>query len=54
MARSACSRAASRFHRRSAWGELAAEGEFDYVVVNDDLDAAVEELSRLVATITTP
>ena len=38
----------------TAWGELAAEGEFDYVVVNDDLDAAVEELSRLVATITTP
>src|SRR4051812_18283440 len=32
--------------------ELAAEGEFDHVVVNDDLDAAVEELSRLVATIT--
>jgi len=38
----------------TAWGELAAEGEFDYVVVNDDLDAAVEELSRLVAPITTP
>ncbi|MEA2483945.1 MAG: guanylate kinase [Thermoleophilaceae bacterium] len=33
--------------------ELAAEGEFDYVVVNDDLDAAVERLSELVATITT-
>src|SRR3954468_22288844 len=32
--------------------ELAAESEFDHVVVNDDLDAAVEELSRLVATIT--
>jgi guanylate kinase len=32
--------------------ELAAEGEFDYVVVNDDLDAAVERLSELVATIT--
>jgi guanylate kinase len=28
--------------------------EFDYVVVNDDLDAAVEELSKLVATITNP
>jgi guanylate kinase len=28
--------------------------EFDYVVVNDDLDAAVEELSKLVATITSP
>jgi guanylate kinase len=35
-----------------AWQELAARDEFDYVVVNDDLDAAVEELSRLVATIT--
>ncbi len=32
--------------------EIAAEAEFDHVVVNDDLDAAVEELSRLVATIT--
>jgi guanylate kinase len=28
--------------------------EFDYVVVNDDLDAAVEELSKLVATISSP
>jgi guanylate kinase len=28
--------------------------EFDHVVVNDDLDAAVEELSKLVATITSP
>jgi guanylate kinase len=28
--------------------------EFDYVVENDDLDAAVEELSKLVATITNP
>ena len=35
-----------------AWQELAARDEFDYVVVNDDLDAAVEELGRLVATIT--
>ena len=34
--------------------ELAAESEFDHVVVNEDLDAAVEELSRLVATITSP
>ena len=34
--------------------ELAAEGEFDHVIVNDDLDAAVEELSRLVATIFGP
>jgi guanylate kinase len=31
--------------------ELAAEDEFDHVVVNDDLDAAVEKLSDLVATI---
>src|SRR4051794_18772619 len=31
--------------------ELAAEGEFDHVIVNDDLDAAVDELSKLVATI---
>jgi guanylate kinase len=37
---------------QTAWRELAAENEFDYIVVNDDLDAAVEELSRLVATIT--
>ena len=34
--------------------ELAAEGEFDHVVVNDDLDAAAEELSKRVATITSP
>src|SRR3954464_13597314 len=34
--------------------ELAARDEFDHVVVNDDLDAAVEDLSRLVATITSP
>ena len=32
--------------------EMAAEGEFDHVVVNDDLDAAVEKLSECVATIT--
>jgi guanylate kinase len=32
--------------------ELAAREEFDHVVVNDDLDAAVEELATLVATIT--
>jgi guanylate kinase len=36
----------------TAWTELAARDEFDHVIVNDDLDAAVEELSRLVATIT--
>jgi guanylate kinase len=33
--------------------ELAAREEFDHVVVNDDLDAAVQELADLVATITT-
>jgi guanylate kinase len=32
--------------------EMAARDEFDHVVVNDDLDAAVQELSELVATIT--
>jgi guanylate kinase len=34
--------------------ELAAEGEFDHVVVNDDLEGAVARLSDLVATITSP
>jgi len=34
--------------------ELAARDEFDYVVVNDDLDAAVAELTRLVATMFGP
>jgi guanylate kinase len=38
----------------TAWTELAARNEFDHVIVNDDLDAAVDELSRLVATITSP
>jgi guanylate kinase len=38
----------------TAWNELAARDEFDHVVVNDDLDAAVDELSRLVATIFGP
>jgi guanylate kinase len=32
--------------------ELAAREEFDHVVVNDDLEAAVQELGDLVATIT--
>jgi guanylate kinase len=32
--------------------ELAAKDDFDYHVVNDDLDAAVEKLSGLVANIT--
>ena len=36
---------------QTAWRELAARDEFDHVVVNDDLDAAVDELSRLVASI---
>jgi guanylate kinase len=38
----------------TAWGELAARDEFDHVIVNDDLDAAVEELSELVASIYHP
>jgi guanylate kinase len=38
----------------TAWRELAARDEFDHVVVNDDLDAAVEELSKLVASIYGP
>jgi guanylate kinase len=32
--------------------EMAAREEFDHVVVNDDLDAAVQDLERLVATMT--
>jgi guanylate kinase len=38
----------------TAWCELAARDEFDHVIVNDDLDAAVEELSNLVASIYGP
>lgn len=38
----------------TALRELAARDEFDHVVVNDDLDAAVEVLSELVATIFGP
>jgi guanylate kinase len=34
--------------------ELAAKDEFGHVVVNDDLDRAVEDLSRLAATICPP
>jgi guanylate kinase len=34
--------------------EMAAESEFDHVVVNDDLDAAAERLGDLVASITSP
>jgi guanylate kinase len=34
--------------------ELAAQDEFEHVVVNDDLDRAVEDLSRLAATISPP
>jgi guanylate kinase len=34
--------------------ELAARNEFDHVVVNDDLDAAAEELATLVASIYGP
>ena len=34
--------------------ELAARDEFDHVVVNDDLDQAVQDLAELVATIWGP
>jgi guanylate kinase len=34
--------------------EMAAREEFDHVVVNDDLESALRELSDLVATITSP
>jgi guanylate kinase len=34
--------------------ELAAKDEFEHVVVNDDLDRAVEDLSKLAATICPP
>jgi guanylate kinase len=34
--------------------ELAAKDEFEHVVVNDDLDRAVEDVSRLAATICPP
>jgi guanylate kinase len=34
--------------------ELAAAGEFDHRVVNDDLQPALQELSRLVATMAPP
>src|ERR687897_310963 len=33
---------------RTAEEELAAEGEFRYVVINDDIEAAVGELERIV------
>jgi guanylate kinase len=38
----------------TAWSELAARDEFDKVIVNDNLDDAVQELADLVATITSP
>ena len=38
----------------TAWTELAARDEFDHVIVNDDLDAAAEELAKLVASIYGP
>jgi guanylate kinase len=38
----------------TAWTELAARNEFDHVIVNDDLDAAAEELGNLVASIYGP
>ena len=31
----------------TARNELAAQGEFDVVVLNDDLDATVDELARI-------
>ena len=34
--------------------EVAAAGEFDHRVVNDDFDAALAELSRLTATMVEP
>jgi guanylate kinase len=37
---------------RVAEEEMAARDEFDHVVVNDDLDVAVQELADLAATIT--
>jgi guanylate kinase len=41
---------------QTAWSELAARDakEFDHVVVNDDLDAAADELATLVASIYGP
>ena len=39
---------------QTAWSELAARDEFDKVIVNDNLDDAVQELGDLVATITSP
>ncbi|HEX4735101.1 MAG TPA: guanylate kinase [Thermoleophilaceae bacterium] len=38
----------------TAWSELAARDEFDKVIVNDNLDDAVQELGDLVATMTSP
>jgi guanylate kinase len=38
----------------TALRELAARDEFDHVIVNDDLDAAAEELGDLVASIYGP
>jgi guanylate kinase len=34
--------------------EMAAAGEFDHRIVNDDFDAALAELSRLAATMVDP
>jgi guanylate kinase len=38
----------------AARDELAAAGEFDHRVVNDDLDRALEELAALAATMSSP
>jgi guanylate kinase len=38
----------------AAEGELAAQAEFEHVVVNDDLDRALQELAQLAATMMPP
>jgi guanylate kinase len=38
----------------AARDELSAAGEFDHRVVNDDVDRALDELSRLAATMSAP
>ncbi|MGH2846839.1 MAG: guanylate kinase [Thermoleophilaceae bacterium] len=38
----------------AARDELAAAGEFDHRVVNDDLERALQELTRLAATMSSP
>jgi guanylate kinase len=38
----------------AARDELSAAGEFDHRIVNDDLDAALQELARLATTMSAP